>query len=233
MEPVSASARGCIVERYLQVVLAQEPLENTIGFFAPVFFVRQPVCLKASGDRGAGFDWLLIEAGSLRTLGECSTGANGHKNVAVTAVLDGYKPFERLDSRRDHSLVIAAPASQDKRLRQPRIGIRKALLKPMPGRGVTAFVDVQKAIGERVTNPLHRPVAGEPVQIGLQPEHTECPGARTAESQSCRNGGLKKPSCCSPQPGILRAAEHIAQTPNRPAMAVFRSNFLQPFAVIA
>ena len=62
MKSVSASARGCIVERHLQIVLAEKPAEDAMGFLAPVLVVRQPVCLKTGRDCGAGFDRLLIEA---------------------------------------------------------------------------------------------------------------------------------------------------------------------------
>ena len=148
-------------------------------------------------------------------------------------MLSSYKPFERLDSRRDHLLVIAAPTGQDERLRQPRIRVRKTLLEPMPGLGVAALVNIQQAIGERVANALDGPVAGEPVEIGLQSENTECPCPRAAERQNRRHGSLKESSCRSPQSRILRLAEHRSQGPQRPAMAVFRSNVLQPFAVVA
>ena len=169
-------------------------------------FLSQSVYLKASRDRGTGFDWLLIEARLLAPFDEESAGADGHKDLLVTAVLCGDKPLERLHPSLDHPLVFASPTGQDERLRQPRIGIRKALLKPLPGFGVAALVDIKQTIGERVANALDGPVAGEPVQIGLHAENAECPRARTAERECRRNRCLKQSSRRSPQSCILRLA---------------------------
>ena len=96
-------------------------------------------------------------------------------------MLSSYKPFERLDSRRDHLPVFAAAAGQDERLRQPRIRVRKTLFEPMPGFVVAAFVDIEEAIGECVANALDGAVARESVEIGLQSENAECPCARARE----------------------------------------------------
>ncbi len=65
MKSIFASAGGRIVKRNPQIVLAQEPAEDTMGFLGPAFLLREPVCLKASRDGGAGFDGLLIEASLL------------------------------------------------------------------------------------------------------------------------------------------------------------------------
>ena len=51
--------------------------------------------------------------------------------------------------------------------------------------------------------------------------------------KSGRHGGLKESACRSAQSGILRMAEHRSQGPQGAAMAVFRANVFQPFAVIA
>ena len=213
MKSVFASACCCIVERHVQVVLAKKPAEDAMGFVEPVSVVRQPICLKTGGDCRAGLDRLLIEACLFFALFVGSVGADGNKNLCVTAVLGSYKPFERLDSRRDHSLVIAAPSRKHQRLRQPRIRVRKTLLEPMPVIGVTAFVNVQQPIGKCVTDALDRSVAWEPVQIGLHAENTECPCARTTERQYRGHGCLKESSCRSPQSSVLRMAKHSAQSP--------------------
>src|SRR5208337_181077 len=87
--------------------------------------LSEPICLKTGRDGGTGFNGLLIEARFLRALGEASAGADRYKDLRVTAVLSGHKPFERLESRRDHFLVMAAPTGQDERLREPCIRVAR------------------------------------------------------------------------------------------------------------
>ena len=94
MKSIFASAGGCIVERRLQIVFAQEPMEDAMGFVGPALVVREPVCLKTSGDGGAGFDRLLVESWLFAALGEACARADRHKDLRVTAMLSGDKPFE-------------------------------------------------------------------------------------------------------------------------------------------
>ena len=93
MKSVSASAGCCIVERHLQIVLAEKPAEDATALPQASALLRQPVYLKTGGDGGAGFDGLLIEARLLFAFGEESAGADGHKNLFVAAVLRGDKPL--------------------------------------------------------------------------------------------------------------------------------------------
>src|ERR1017187_1429296 len=58
MKPVPASAGDRIVKRNLQVVLSQEPAEDTMRFLKPAFLVREPVgrgcfACKMSLERGS------------------------------------------------------------------------------------------------------------------------------------------------------------------------------------
>jgi hypothetical protein len=68
MQAIAASAGGGIVERDLQIVVAEEPIECAPRFLAPAILSRDAIGLQAGGDGGAGFDGLLIEAGLLGTL---------------------------------------------------------------------------------------------------------------------------------------------------------------------
>src|SRR5580698_5575956 len=118
MEAVSATARPCVVNRRVQIVFAEKPLEDLVGFFQPATLLRQPVDLKTGRDRCACLQWLLIEARLLASFNKESVGPDRHEYLFVVAVLLGHKPLERIHSRLDHSLVIASPSSQDERLRQ-------------------------------------------------------------------------------------------------------------------
>src|SRR5258708_39132157 len=110
MKSVPTAASCHVVERNLQVVLAEEPTEGTPSFLKPVVLVCQPVCLEASRDCCTSLDWLLIEASLLLTLYEKSSGAYRNENVLIATVLFGDEPFKRLTTYFDHPLVVASPS---------------------------------------------------------------------------------------------------------------------------
>ena len=62
MQAVSTSAGRVIVERDLQVVISQEPIEGGPRLFPPAAFSRSAISLQASRYDGTSFDRLLIEA---------------------------------------------------------------------------------------------------------------------------------------------------------------------------
>src|SRR5947208_12990403 len=62
MQAVSASPRVGIVERNLQVVISQKPIEGSPRFFPPASLSRCKIGLQTCGNYCAGFDRLLIEA---------------------------------------------------------------------------------------------------------------------------------------------------------------------------
>src|SRR5579862_1421894 len=95
MKSVFASACLGIVERHSEIVLAEEPIEYATGFNPPALLTRHLVCHKTSGDRGAGFNRLLIEARSLLAFAEDAVRAYGHKYLTVRPVLGIEKPLQR------------------------------------------------------------------------------------------------------------------------------------------
>src|SRR5581483_8116797 len=110
MESVFASACCGIVERHSEIVFAEKPIEYATGFNPPMLLTRHLVCHKASGDRGAGFDRLLIEARSLLTFTEDPIGTYRHKDLPVRPVLDIEKPLKRFDSCCNHLVVLTLPS---------------------------------------------------------------------------------------------------------------------------
>ena len=97
---------------------------------------------------------------------------------------------------------------------------------------MSALVNVEKAIGERVADALNGSVTGEPVQIGLHAKDAVCPGSRTGKRQRCRDRGLKEPPSRSSQSCILRMTQHFSQRPQRAAMTVIRAHIFNPLAVV-
>src|SRR5260370_37701748 len=69
MQSVATSAGGGVVERNLQIVVAEEPVEGCPRIFSPTALSRGAISLQARRNGGAGFDGLLGEAPLLRFLG--------------------------------------------------------------------------------------------------------------------------------------------------------------------
>src|SRR5271157_2208773 len=163
MKAVPAAARCCVIKWRLQVVLPEKPAKDALGFLKPKAFFRQPVYLKAGGDRCAGLHRLLIEARLIISFYKEPVGSDRHKDLLVVAMLLGNQPLERIHPNLDHSLVVASPPRQDERLRQPRIRIRKALFEPSPCRGLTALVNIKEPIRKCIACALNGSVSREPV----------------------------------------------------------------------
>ena len=98
---------------------------------------------------------------------------------------------------------------------------------------MTALIDIQQSICERISNALDYPVSGKPVQIGLHAQHGERPCTRAGERQSGRKCGLEESACRASQPCVFRTAKHRSQCPQGATVAVFRTNVFLPLAVIA
>src|ERR1700722_14870170 len=82
MQAVAAAAGDGIIERKLQIVVAEEPVEGRPGFVAPAAVSSNAVCLQARRNRTGSFKRLLIEAGLLATLAIETLRSNRYK-VAV------------------------------------------------------------------------------------------------------------------------------------------------------
>ncbi len=63
MQAVPAAASDGIIERKLQIVVAEEPVEGRPGFVAPAAVASYAIRLQTRRNRAGGFNRLLIEAG--------------------------------------------------------------------------------------------------------------------------------------------------------------------------
>ena len=68
MQTIAASAGRRVVDREVQVVAAEKPLEGAAGFPVPAFFSGDPVGFQAGRDHCLRLHWLLIEAGAFAAL---------------------------------------------------------------------------------------------------------------------------------------------------------------------
>src|SRR5437867_5283949 len=62
VQAVPATSGGGVVEGGLEIIAAEEPLEAPLRLPAPLSLPRESVRLEAGGERGLGFERLLIES---------------------------------------------------------------------------------------------------------------------------------------------------------------------------
>src|SRR5260370_20312893 len=108
MQAIAAAARGGVVEGDLKVVVSEEPVEGGPGFFPPASFARRAIGLEISGNRGAGFDGLLVEASFFGFLRVEAVRADRNKVALGFTPLHRFKPVERFVPGGNHGVVAAA-----------------------------------------------------------------------------------------------------------------------------
>ena len=92
MQAVSASTGVGIVERNLQVVISQKPIESTPRIFPPASPSRCKIGLQTCGNYCAGFDRLLVEASLFRVLRVEAVRSDGYEVTLYFATLNRYQP---------------------------------------------------------------------------------------------------------------------------------------------
>ena len=79
MQSVSATAGGRIVDRQVEIVAPEEPVEGTARFFVPTLVCRDPVRFETSRYHGLSLNRLLIEPGTRTATLIKTVGADGHE----------------------------------------------------------------------------------------------------------------------------------------------------------
>src|SRR5260370_22908585 len=108
MQTVSTSARRAIVERDLQVVISQEPIEGGPRLFPPTAFSRSAISLQASRHHGTSFDRLLIEARLFRFPRIEAMLPDRPKMTFYFAALNRPHPIPRFQSGLHHLVLTGA-----------------------------------------------------------------------------------------------------------------------------
>src|SRR5260370_40023436 len=150
MQSVASSAGGGVVERNLQIVVAEAPVEGGPRIFSPTALSRGAISLQARRNGGAGFDGLLVEAPFLRFLGVAAVRADWDEVALHLAALNLGQPIQCFKTGRYHCLVGIARSGSYQRLRQAGIRIGKYAFKPLPVWRRVCAVRLEQTIGKRV-----------------------------------------------------------------------------------
>src|SRR5579884_1633148 len=181
MKTISTASAAGIVQRGLQVVIPEEPIEGRPCLSQPTVICRGTIGFQTSRDGCASFDRLLIKASLVARLTVETERANRNKVAVHAATLLGYKPLEGLQTGGQPLFGGGPSARQQQCLRQVCVAICQTLFKPVPSWRVSNFVDVQQLAGKGVSLALRRPVSGKAIKVLLDSKQREGPCARTGE----------------------------------------------------
>jgi len=83
MQTIAASTCRGVIDREVQVVTTEKPLEGAPGFIMPAFFPGDAIRLQAGRDHRLRLNRLLIETGAFAAFLIKTVGANGDKMPSV------------------------------------------------------------------------------------------------------------------------------------------------------
>ena len=135
MQAVPATAGFRIVERKLQIVIAQEPVESRPGLSAPAIVSRsrdRPVNKRTPRRR---LQWVADRTEPVHSPSAIKPlRADRHKVAVHRATLRFHKPIQRIESGGNHAFVPASRPHEQHGLGQSRVPVRHNILKPLPVR---------------------------------------------------------------------------------------------------
>src|SRR5258705_8104772 len=105
MQPVAATAGYGIIQRKLQIVVAQKPVECRPSFVAPAAVASHSVRFETGRNRACSFNWLLIEARLFATFAIEPLRPNRYKVAVDFAVLCFQEPIERFEAGGNHTII--------------------------------------------------------------------------------------------------------------------------------
>src|SRR5690349_10734138 len=112
MQSVTTSSGAGIVERFSEVVPAEEPFETASRRTLPVFVMRESKSLQTGRDGSIGFHGLLIEARAFAAALPKTVGAN-RREMSGLRSLRIHQPAERLQTCLEYLAARSPMTTQD------------------------------------------------------------------------------------------------------------------------
>ena len=123
MQAVPAAAGFRIKKSKLEIVVTQEPVKGPPCFVAPAAVPGYAVGFQTGGNRAAGFNGLLIEAGLFTALMIKALRSDRHEVAVRLATLRFHKPIQRNETGGNHTIVRASRTREQHGLGQSRVAI--------------------------------------------------------------------------------------------------------------
>ena len=220
MQAVIATAGRRIVQRLVEVVAAEEPLEGTPGLIEPEAIIGRLEGFDAGRYRGLRLDRLLVETGPRAAATIEPVRADRHE-VAVAGLL-GHQPAQRLQPQLQRPLPMrpAMAAAADERVRQLRVDVAQDRLEPRPILLALRLVQANQLFGQPIVDGTDVAVAAQMLEVFLHADQPECPGAWRAHGLQLRQGLKKKLGCPLLEATVLRTSQTHAQHPKTAPEAV-------------
>src|SRR5260370_19012394 len=111
--------------------MTREPVKGPVNGEIPFPSTGDLFCRETCRNQGLCFHGVLIDPRPFSTTREKSIRADGHE-MALSGLLEVSEPFQGLQAYLDHLLPSQSLPTHQKRVREHRIAVSQAELKPMP-----------------------------------------------------------------------------------------------------
>ena len=130
-QAVAASSRSIVIERNVQIISTQEPVEAAPGRLSPFLFAGDSVGLYTGFDHVFNLLRLLIESGPLAISRKPPVVTNGHE-MPFGVALNLNKPVQRTETSANHIFSVKPATGQKQCLRNPGVCVVDCVLDPGP-----------------------------------------------------------------------------------------------------
>ena len=151
--------------------------------------------------------------------------------MAFLGALQVGQPAESGEAGLRHVAARQEVAAQQQRVRQDGVAVAQVVFEPEPIGRAVGPVQIEKPLGQYLTHVLGAAIAHVAPQIFVDAEQREGPRARAGRFQDRRQRQLKQPARGAAQAAFVRPAQHRAQRPQRPPVAVIGAALFFPLAL--
>jgi len=205
------SAAATLVGSYDGRLKVDAPRPVAGPVFPPASFSCRAIGLEISGNRGAGFDGLLVEASFFRFSSSRSRASRSEQSGRWFHTAAPLQAIERFEPGGTIGVVAAARSRADQSLRQSGIGSTKARFQTTSTRPndwrYTIRADDLPACRLRSGRRDHRGT----IEVFEQTEQGECAGARLLNSTAAGTANSNQTACGTTESGVKGSSKDGAQ----------------------
>src|SRR6185437_3742602 len=176
---VACPSRG-IDERDAEIIASEEPIEDSLGPYMPVYVFRLSEGSEAGSDCRVGFNGLLIKARTLFATPVKAVATDGYE-VPLFAKLEFHQPRQRSDTCPSIGGIVHVSASEQQCTGQCSIIVGQNVLEPRPVLRTAGAECLHQLVSKIVARALHIAITGEAFEVFVDAEQCKRPGTRSGK----------------------------------------------------